>query len=148
MKKTTLFQLGGVALLLAAILYIIGNLIYVLSGQPDAPTTVGLLIAYFGDILMLLGLGALFARQSHQGGILGLIGFVLLVIAQAFFFGSYSVSLEWQPESSRMNKSRRSLPIIWRIPSCPCFGSSVALPWGYLSTAPRCFQNMPGPFSS
>jgi hypothetical protein len=93
MKTTSLFQIGGIALLLAAILYIIGNLIYVLSGQSDAPTTVGLAIAFFGDIFMVLGLGALFARQSLQGGILGLIGFVLLVVAQAFFFGSYAVSL-------------------------------------------------------
>jgi len=92
-KTTSLFQLGGVAVLLAAILYGIGNLMYFLSGQPQAPTALGLWIAFFGDTLLVLGLGALFARQSQQGGILGLVGYVLLVVATMFFVGSYAVSL-------------------------------------------------------
>ena len=93
MKTTSLFQLGGIAVLLAAILSGIGNLIYFLSGQPDAPTALGLWIAFFGDTLLVLGLGALFARQSQRGGLLGLVGYVLLVLATMFFVGSYAVSL-------------------------------------------------------
>ena len=93
MKTTSLFQLGGIAVLLAAILYGIGNLVYFLSGQPDAPTALGLWIAFFGDTLLVLGLGALFARQSQRGGLLGLVGYVLLVLATMFFVGSYAVSL-------------------------------------------------------
>ena len=50
MKTTSLFQLGGVAVLLSAVLAAIGNLMYFLSGQPDAPTTSGLWIAIFGDV--------------------------------------------------------------------------------------------------
>lgn len=93
MKTTSLFQLGGIAVLLSAILNGIINLIYFLSEQPDDPTSLGLWIAFFADTLLVLGLGALFARQSQRGGILGLVGYVLLVLANIFFIGSYAVSL-------------------------------------------------------
>ena len=93
MKTTTLYQLGGIALLLSAILSAIGNLIYFLSGQPDAPTTPGLWIAIFSDAFLLLGLGALFARQAQRGGVLGLVGYVLLVLASLYFVGSEAIGL-------------------------------------------------------
>ena len=93
MKTTSLFQLGGIAVLLSTILYGIGNLMYFLSGQPEAPTALGLWIGFFGDVLLVIGLGALFARQSQRGGLLGLVGYVLLVLATMFFVGSYAVSL-------------------------------------------------------
>ncbi len=93
MRTTSLFQLGGIAVLLSAILNGVINLMYFLSGQPDAPTVLGLWMAFFGDTLLVLGLGALFARQSQQGGILGLAGYVLLMLAEMFFIGSYAVSL-------------------------------------------------------
>jgi hypothetical protein len=41
MKTQTLFRLGGTAVLLSALLAAIGNLMYFLSGQPDAPTVLG-----------------------------------------------------------------------------------------------------------
>ncbi|MBK8905392.1 MAG: hypothetical protein IPM53_29690 [Anaerolineaceae bacterium] len=93
MKTTSLFQLGGAAVFLSAILFGIGNLMYFLSGQPDGPTTLGLWIAFCGDTLQVFGLGALFARQVHRGGVLGLVGYVLLVVATMFFIGSYAVDL-------------------------------------------------------
>lgn len=93
MKTTTLYQLGGIALLLSAILSAIGNLIYFLSGQPDAPTTPGLWIAIFSDAFLLFGLGALFARQAQRGGVLGLVGYVLLVLASLYFVGSEAIGL-------------------------------------------------------
>ena len=93
MRTTTLFQLGGIAVLLSAILAAIGNLMYFLSGQPDAPTTQGLWTAIFGDVFLVLGLGALFARQAQRGGVLGLAGYVLLMLASLYFVGSEAVSL-------------------------------------------------------
>jgi hypothetical protein len=93
MKTTTLFQLGGMAVLLSTILSAIGNLMYFLSGQPDAPTTQGLWIAIFSDAFLVFGLGALFARQAQLGGILGLVGYVLLVLASLYFVGSEAVGL-------------------------------------------------------
>jgi hypothetical protein len=93
MKTTTLFQLGGIAVLLSAILSGIGNLIYFLSGQPDVPTTSDLWRGIFAGALMVLGLGALFARQSQQDGLLGLIGYILLVCATIFFVVSDAITL-------------------------------------------------------
>ena len=93
MKTTSLFQLGGVAVLPSAVLAAIGNLMYFLSGQPDAPTTSGLWIAIFGDVLLVFGLGALFTRQVQQGGVLGFVGYVFLVLALLYFVGSEAVGL-------------------------------------------------------
>ena len=93
MKRTSLFQLGGIVVLLSAILTGIGRLIYFLSGQPDLPFTPDLWRGIFAGALMVLGLGALFARQSQQGGVLGLIGYTLLVCATIFFIGSDVVDL-------------------------------------------------------
>jgi hypothetical protein len=93
MKTTTLFQLGGIAVLLTAFLSAIGNLMYFLSGQPDAPTTSGLWIAIFSDALLVFGLGALFTRQAQRGGILGLLGYILLVLGNLYFIGSEAVGL-------------------------------------------------------
>jgi hypothetical protein len=91
MKTTTLFRLGGIAVLLPAILYGINSLIHFLSGQE--PTALVFWIAIFADAFFVLGLGALFARQSHRGGILGLVGYVLLVWARMYFAASDAVSL-------------------------------------------------------
>jgi hypothetical protein len=93
MKTTSLFQLGGIAVLLSAILTGLGNLIYFLSGQPDLPIAPDLWRGIFAGALMVLGLGALFARQSQLGGVLGLIGYVFLVCATIFFIGSDVVAL-------------------------------------------------------
>ena len=93
MKRTSLFQLGGIAVLLSAILTGIGNLIYFLSGQPDELITPDLWRGIFAGALMVFGLGALFARQSQRGGILGLVGYVFLVLATLYFIVSDAVGL-------------------------------------------------------
>lgn len=93
MKSTTLFHLGGIAILGATVLYAIGNLIYFLAGQPQGPMASGLWISFVGDTLLVLGLGALYARQAHRAGILGLIGYVLLIVGTMFFIGNYAVSM-------------------------------------------------------
>ena len=93
MKTTTLFQLGGIAVLLSAILTSIGNLVYFLSEQPYQPTTLVIWRGIFAGALMVLGLGALFARQSQQGGILGLVGYILVVCSNIFFVASDAISL-------------------------------------------------------
>jgi hypothetical protein len=93
MKTTTLFQLGGIAVLLSTILTGIGRLIYFLSGQPDQLIALDLWRGIFAGALMVLGLGALFARQSQRGGILGLVGYVFLVLATLYFVASDAVGL-------------------------------------------------------
>ena len=93
MKTTSLFQFGGIAVLLSAILTGIGRLIYFLSGQPDLETAPLIWRGIFAGVLFVLGLGALFARQSQRGGILGLVGYVLLICATIFFVASDAVAL-------------------------------------------------------
>lgn len=93
MKTTALFQLGGMAVFLSAILTGIGRLIYFLSGQPDLETVPLIWRGIFAGALMLLGLGALFARQAQRGGALGLVGYVLIMLAQMYFVGSDAISL-------------------------------------------------------
>jgi hypothetical protein len=93
MKTTSLFQLGGMAVLLSAILTGIGNLIYFLSGQAYQPTTLLVWRGIFAGAFFVLGFSALFARQSQRGGILGLVGYVLIMLAQIYFVGSDAVSL-------------------------------------------------------
>jgi hypothetical protein len=92
-KTIPVFQLGGIAVLLSAILTGIGRLIYYLSGQPDLPITADLWRGIFAGALMVLGLGALFARQSQRGGIPGLVGYVCLVLATMYFIASDAVGL-------------------------------------------------------
>jgi hypothetical protein len=41
----------------------------------------------------VLGLGAVYARQARRAGVLGLAGYVLLVVATMFFIGNYAVTL-------------------------------------------------------
>jgi len=91
MKTTSLLRLGGIAVLVPAILYGINSLIHFLSGQE--PTSLVFLIAIVADAFFVLGLGALFARQSQRGGILGLVGYVILVWARMYFAASDAVSL-------------------------------------------------------
>ncbi|HSL28197.1 MAG TPA: hypothetical protein VK900_03270 [Anaerolineales bacterium] len=93
MTTTSLFKLGGIAILFSAVVAAMGNLMYFLSGQPDAPTTPGLWLGIVGDFLLVLGLGALFARQAQRAGILGLVGYVFLVLALLHFVGSAAIGL-------------------------------------------------------
>ena len=122
MKTTSLFQLGGIAILISAILTGIGNLIYFLSGQPDQPTTPDVWRGIFAGTLFLLGLGALFARQAQRGGLLGLVGYVLLVCATIFFIASDAVSLgvaagvisdEQIAQVSSYTRSSSIMPWVW-----------------------------------
>lgn len=93
MKTTTLFQLGGIAVLLSASLTGVGRLIYFLSGQPAAPITWDIWRGIFAGALFLVGYGALFARQFQRAGMLGLVGYVFIMLAQIYFVGSDAVSL-------------------------------------------------------
>ena len=93
MKTTSLFRLAGITILVSAILTGIGNLIYFLSRQPAQPITLDVWRGIFAGALFVLGFGALFARQSKEGGILGLAGYVLIMLAQMFFIGSDAVNL-------------------------------------------------------
>jgi hypothetical protein len=92
MKTTSLFQLGGLAIVLAACLFAIGNILYLLSGQQPS-TTPQLWIGILGSAFFVLGLGALYARQAPPSGVPGLIGYILLSWGHLASVGSEAVNL-------------------------------------------------------
>lgn len=84
----TLYQLGGVVLLLGGALGALGQVIH--PTDPDGPAAIAEyiragepahVVLFFAVLLILLGLPAVCVRQNHKAGLLGLIGVVLV------FFG-------------------------------------------------------------
>ncbi|MBI1878113.1 MAG: hypothetical protein HYR94_07790 [Chloroflexi bacterium] len=89
-----LYRLGGVAVLVGGVLGALSEALH--PADPEGPATLAEyarvaqpvhLLMFVGVILLLLGLPAVYVRQSHKAGILGLVGFVLL------FFGLSLVAL-------------------------------------------------------
>lgn len=83
-----LYRLGGMAMLLGGLLGTLGQAIH--PSDPEGPAALAQyaqaaqpvhLLLYFAIMLILLGLPAVYVRQSHKAGLLGLAGFVLM------FFG-------------------------------------------------------------
>lgn len=124
MKTSSLFRLGGLAVLLSAILTGIGRLINLLSAQPYQETTLLIWRGILAGILMVLGLGALFARQSQQGEVLGFVGYIFIVITNIFFIGSDVVDLA-------VSAGVMSLEQIAQVPSYAL--SNSLLPWVWVT---------------
>lgn len=80
MNTSSLTRLGGLAVILAQFLLILNNLLYLLSGQ-QPPDATRVWISLFGFAFFVLGVMALYASQSQQSGVAGLIGFVLLIFS-------------------------------------------------------------------
>lgn len=78
MKTQTLFRLGGFAILLAQLLSLIVITLYYLSGgQPvDTPRA---WLNIWACVIMILGLMALYGVIAERGGVIGLVGFTLMV---------------------------------------------------------------------
>jgi len=90
MSSKTLFRLSGLALLMALPIQIVGSLLH-----PPSEEVVDVLKSIYGPahiiifvswVFALLGLPGLYARQAHRAGVLGLIGFVLTMLAAAYHF--------------------------------------------------------------
>lgn len=82
-----LYRLGGTAMLVGGLLGAVGQAIH--PADPDGPAALAEyaraaqpvhLLLYVAIMLILLGLPAVYARQSHKAGVLGLAGFVLMFI--------------------------------------------------------------------
>jgi len=94
MSSSTLFRLSGAALVLGGALGAAGQLLH--PADPEGPAMLAAyaqasqpihLMLFFAVMLVLLGLPGVYARQSEQTGLLGLVGFLLL------FFGVPLVDL-------------------------------------------------------
>ena len=88
MSSITLYRASGLALLLGAVLFVIG---ITLAFVFNTDTSLGLAMAGVwtsGLLLLLLGLPGIVARQAARAGWLGLVGF-LLTFSGAFLSISY-----------------------------------------------------------
>ncbi len=88
MSPRTLFRLSGLALLLALPLQVVGFVLH-----PPTEEVVDVLKSTYGPshivlfvswVFVLLGLPGLYARQAHRARLLGLAGFVLLMLIAAY----------------------------------------------------------------
>jgi hypothetical protein len=97
MSSATLYRASGLALLLGAVLGIIGNILSTALFSGNDPhqylSSFWLfvqMLSLIGGLLLLLGVPGIAIRQAPRAGWLGLVGFVLTFIG-GFLFTSFSV---------------------------------------------------------
>ena len=78
MSSAKLYRLGGLSVILGAALFIIGTVIRMPSGDDMTSTVLATGWFFYAPAAMLtaLGLPAVYLRQAHAAGRLGMIGFV------------------------------------------------------------------------
>jgi hypothetical protein len=90
MSSTTLYRLSGLALLIALPLQILGFVLHPPSEQvADVLSPLygpAHLILFVSWLFAALGLLGLYAKQAHRAGVLGLVGFALMIFAAAYHF--------------------------------------------------------------
>ena len=89
MSSSTLLRLSGISLILASLLFTLAELVPVLfrdltSRATDQMSILVLSLSLFGKLLLFLGFPGLYARQAHRAGKLGLVGFVIIIVALAY----------------------------------------------------------------
>ena len=89
MSSVTLYRASGLALLLGAVLFIIGLPLSVFFQIGTPLELVGTGVWTSGAVLLLLGLPGIVARQALRAGWLGFVGF-LLTFSGAFLTASYN----------------------------------------------------------
>ena len=91
MSSVTLYRASGLALLLGAVLFIVGSILS-FAGAPLTPlwlVMTGVWIS--GMVLQLLGMPGIVARQAKQSGWLGFVGFLLTFLGWFLLTGFYVV---------------------------------------------------------
>ncbi|SRR5579875_11227 len=89
MSSTIMYRLSGIALGIGGVLAVIGTLGEALDNEAFGPFwTPSAIVTAIGLLLIVLGLPALYARQSPQAGRFGAFGFVLFFVASIVFAGS------------------------------------------------------------
>jgi hypothetical protein len=93
MSSSTLYRASGLALLLGALLIIIGNILSTVlypgtstpSQRSSALFVSVALVVFIGGLLLLLGLPGIVVRQAARAGRLGFVGYVLTFLGSALF---------------------------------------------------------------
>src|SRR5919202_7122188 len=87
MPSSTLIRWGGIAAVVAGVLFIIVhliNLFALIAGRDPAAILARATITQIGGAVLLFGLVGLYFRHSEELGIAGLIGFVFAFFGAAF----------------------------------------------------------------
>ena len=93
MSSTTLYRASGLALLLGAVLVIIGLPLSFIF-QPDSPLALAMIGMWTGGVVLVqLGLPGIVARQASRAGWLGFVGFILL-FSGGFLLSSFFAVLD------------------------------------------------------
>lgn len=97
MSTVMLYRASGLALLLGALLVIIGlplSIVLSIVFPPDNPMALAMVGLWTsGTVLAQLGLPAIVARQAKQSGWLGLVGFILM-FSGGFLIASFFAVLD------------------------------------------------------
>jgi hypothetical protein len=95
MSSSNLIRLSGLAAVAAGVLLLIGDLLAFatepenLSEWATAPSYVFVwLLFLLGAVLLLVGLVALYVRQSEAAGVLGFVGFLIAFLGTALALGT------------------------------------------------------------
>ncbi|MDQ2713629.1 MAG: hypothetical protein M3Z08_01830 [Chloroflexota bacterium] len=104
MSSATLYRASGLALILGAVLGSIGNILTAALFAGNDPHqyltplyTVVTLVSLIGEVLLLLGLPSICARQRERAGWLGFIGIILAFLGGSLFAGLSVTGLLFQP---------------------------------------------------
>lgn len=91
MSTVTLYRASGLALLLGAVLILIGLPLSFMF-TPDSPLALGMIAVWTcGVVLVQLGLPAIFIRQAARAGWLGFVGFLLQFSGGFLLIGFFAV---------------------------------------------------------
>lgn len=94
MSSSNLIRLGGLAAVVSGVLLVIGDLLSLTEPETmsEAATTASFTLTYLlyllGTVLVLVGLVALYVRQSEAAGILGLVSFAVAFFGTALLLGA------------------------------------------------------------
>lgn len=87
MSTQNLFRWGGLALILTAVLFVIGGILAALDPEGGLSSPVVPLLYYLGTILAVPASIALYAAQRQQSGVLGFAGFLLAMFGAVLYSG-------------------------------------------------------------
>ena len=95
MSTPNLVRMGGLAAVVAAVLFVVGDLVSFaidFENMSEAATTAPFFLTFLlyllGTVLLLVGLVGLYVRQTESAGNLGLVGFALAFLGSALILGA------------------------------------------------------------
>jgi len=82
MSSTTLYRLSGISLIIGGLFAALAAVpVFFTSEDPASPiAATAALLRIIGDMLIIVGLPGVYSRQAQRTGLLGLIGFLFILV--------------------------------------------------------------------